>query len=233
MRPARTPTLPQGPEKARMVREMFDAIAPRYDLLNRLISLGLDAGWRRRAVAALGLPPASRVADLACGTGDLCRELARAGLRPVGLDFSPGMLAAARTTAPLVRADIQELPVRSGALDGAVCGFALRNLTDLSRFAAELARAVRPGGRIALLEVGRPEGRLVRAGNALWFGRVVPRLGGLLSDPTAYRYLPRSVGYLPPAEELVGLFRRAGFSGVQRHALSGGLAELIVGTRRR
>jgi demethylmenaquinone methyltransferase/2-methoxy-6-polyprenyl-1,4-benzoquinol methylase len=212
---------------------MFDTIAPRYDLLNRLIAFRLDLSWRRRAVAALGLPAGSLVADLACGTGDLCRELARTGARPVGFDFSAGMLAAARTTAPLVQADVLRLPLRAGALDGAVSGFALRNLVDLERFAAELARVVRPGGRIALLEVGQPRGRLISAGHAVWFGRVVPVLGALLSDPAAYRYLPESVAYLPPDAELLGLVRAAGFSGVQSHPLTGGLARLIVGTRRR
>lgn len=212
---------------------MFDRIAPRYDLLNRLMTFRLDVAWRRRAVAALGLPPGSVVADLACGTGDLCRALTRAGSRPIGVDFSAKMLAVASTTAPLVRADVLCLPLPAAALDGAVCGFALRNLVDLDRFAAELARVVRPGGRIALLEVGRPEGRAVRAGYRVWFGQIVPRLGGLLSDAEAYRYLPRSVSYLPPIDELLNLFRAAGFSGVQCHPLTGGLAQLIVGTRRR
>lgn len=212
---------------------MFDTIAPRYDLLNRLISLRLDLAWRRRTVAALALPAGSVVADLACGTGDLCRELARTGARPVGFDFSAGMLAAARTTAPLVQADVLRLPLPDGALDGAVSGFALRNLVDLEGFAAELARTIRPGGRIALLEVGQPTGRFIRAGHAVWFGRVVPALGALLSDSAAYRYLPESVAYLPPLDELLRLVRSAGFSAVQSHPLSGGLAQLIVGTRRR
>lgn len=215
------------------MQQMFDTIAPRYDLLNRLMTFRLDVAWRRRAVAALALPAGSVVADLACGTGDLCRELARAGLRPVGFDFSAGMLAAARTSAPLVRADVLRLPLPEGKLDGAVSGFALRNLVDLEDFAAELARVIRPGGRLALLEVGEPHGWLVRTGRAVWFGRVVPMLGALLSDPAAYRYLPRSMAYLPPVEELLGLVRAAGFSAVQSHPLSGGLAQLIIGTRRR
>src|SRR5437773_455087 len=104
---------------------MFDAIAPRYDLVNRLMTFRMDVGWRRRAVAALGIPPRSRVLDLAAGTGDLCRELERAGHRPTGVDLSAGMLRAARTTAPLVQADVLRLPVANGAIDGATCGFAL------------------------------------------------------------------------------------------------------------
>src|SRR4051812_24564927 len=196
---------------------MFDAIAPRYDLVNRIMTFGLDVGWRRIAVGALGLPAGSVVADLACGTGDLCRGLTRAGLRPIGVDFSAGMLAAARAGgAPLVQADAQRLPLPAGALDGAISGFALRNFVDLGVFADELGRVVRPGGRIALLEVAEPPGRVMRTGHAVYFGKVVPRIGGLLSDGDAYRYLPRSVAYLPPVDELLGLFRDAGFSGVQR-----------------
>ena len=145
--------LPQGEEKVRAVRSMFDAIAPRYDLVNRVMTFRMDVGWRTRTVRELGLPDGSLVADLACGTGDFCRELQKRGLRPIGFDLSFGMLAAARTSAPLAEADALSLPVPDGALDGITCGFALRNLVELDGFFAELARTVRPGGRIALLEV--------------------------------------------------------------------------------
>ncbi|HCB37365.1 MAG TPA: ubiquinone biosynthesis methyltransferase UbiE [Acidimicrobiaceae bacterium] len=212
---------------------MFDAIAPRYDRLNRLLTLGLDTRWRRRAVAALGLRPGSLVLDAACGTGDLCEELTRAALRPVGVDFSAGMLAAARTAAPLVRADAQVLPLPDGALDGAVCGFALRNLDDLPAFFAELARVLRPAGRAALLEVATPSNALVRAGHRFYFTRVVPAVGSLLSDGAAYRYLPASVSYLPDPEETAAMLRAAGFDAVTRTLLSGGVAQLVTATRRR
>lgn len=224
--------LPQGEEKVRAVRAMFDAIAPRYDLVNRLMTFGLDVAWRRRTVAALRLGPGSLVLDLACGTGDLCRELAAQGLRPVGADLSHGMLASARTGAPLVQADALRLPVADGRADGATCGFALRNLVELAPFLAELARVVRPGGRIALLEVATPTNPVVRAGHAFYFGHVVPRLGGLLSDAAAYRYLPRSVAYLPGPEELVAMVGAAGFTQVERILLPTGAAQLLVGTRR-
>jgi demethylmenaquinone methyltransferase/2-methoxy-6-polyprenyl-1,4-benzoquinol methylase len=226
-------SLPQGADKARAVRAMFDAIAPRYDLVNRVMTFRMDVGWRRGAVAALELAAGATVVDLACGTGDLCRDLVAGGHRPVGFDLSGGMLAAARTTAPLVQADALRLPLGAAAVDGATCGFALRNFVALEPFLAELARVVRPGGRMALLEVAEPERRLLRWGHRLYFGRVVPRIGALLSDGAAYRYLPRSVAYLPPPSELVAMLRAAGFADADRRVLSAGIAQLLVGTRDR
>lgn len=223
--------LPTGTEKVRAVRAMFDTIAPRYDLVNRVMTFRMDVGWRRRTVRALDLPLGSLVLDLACGTGDLCTELVRSGHRPVGVDLSFGMLAAARTRAPLVHADVLRLPVPAGAVDGVTCGFALRNLEELPRFFAELARAVRPGGRIALLEVAEPPNPLLRAGHAVYFGKVVPRIGGLLSDPAAYRYLPRSVSYLPSAEGMLAMLAEAGFVDARHDLLSVGIARLVTATR--
>ena len=210
---------------------MFDRIAPRYDLVNRVMTFGLDTRWRRRTVEALRLPEGSLVADLACGTGDLCRALSSAGHRPVGADLSAGMLAAARTDAPLLMADVLRLPVRNAGLDGATSGFALRNVASLQALLAELARTVRPGGRIALLEVAEPRRRLMRWGHRMWFGVAVPRLGGLLSDREAYSYLPRSVAYLPPPGELLEMVRRAGFGDASRRTLTGGAAQLLAATR--
>ncbi len=225
--------LPVGEEKAVAVRRMFDAIAPRYDLVNRIMTFGLDTRWRRRAVDALDLAPGSVVLDLASGTGDFCRLLHRRGYHPVGTDFSGGMLTAARTSAPLVQADILCLPVPDGAADGATCGFALRNLVDLGAFLVELARAVRPGGRVALLEVAAPPNPLMRMGHAVYFGRVVPVIGGVLSDPGAYRYLPRSVAYLPDPPRLLAMLAEAGFGDAARTLLSGGISQLLVATRDR
>jgi len=223
--------LPTGQAKVRAVRAMFDDIAPRYDLVNRVMTFGLDVRWRRRAARALSLPPGSVVVDVAAGTGDLCRELIAAGHRAVGIDLSWGMLAHARTRAPLLQADAIHLPLASASADGATCGFALRNLVDLPAFFGELARVVRPGGRIALLEVDRPASPLLRAGHAAYFGRVVPRIGGLLSNAAAYRYLPRSVAYLPPTPVLLGMVADAGFGAVERRALSAGICQLITATR--
>jgi demethylmenaquinone methyltransferase/2-methoxy-6-polyprenyl-1,4-benzoquinol methylase len=211
---------------------MFDTIAPRYDLVNRIMTFRLDVRWRRLAVRSLGLPPGAAVADLAAGTGDLCIELRRQGLRPLSFDLSLGMLVADRSGAPRVEADVLRLPLPARALDGAVSGFALRNLVDVPRFFAELHRVVRPGGRIALLDVATPPNAVLRAGHAVYFGRVVPLIGGLLSDPAAYRYLPKSVEYLPSPDALVTELAGAGFSSVGRRLLSGGITQLLTATRR-
>lgn len=226
-----TASLPQGEEKVRAVRAMFDAIAPRYDLVNRIMTFRLDVRWRRLAVRKLGLPAGSVVLDLASGTGDLCVDLRRAGLQPLSIDLSFGMLAADRSGSPRCQADILNLPLADASVDGATCGFALRNLVDLSGFFVELARVVRPGGRIALLDVGVPRNRLIRFGNNVYFGRIVPKIGGWLSDPAAYRYLPKSVAYLPPTDEMLANLRSAGFSDAVHRQLSGGITQLIVATR--
>ncbi len=224
-------SLPQGEEKVEAVRQMFDAIAPRYDLVNRLMTFRLDVRWRRLAVRSLELSPGAVVADLASGTGDLCVELARQHLRPLSVDLSFGMLHADRSGAPRAQADILRLPFPDAALDGVTCGFALRNLVDLGVFFDELGRAVRPGGRIALLDVATPPNPVLRWGHRIYFGRVVPLIGGLLSDPAAYRYLPRSVAYLPPPAEMLARLRSAGFTTVQRRLLSGGITQLVTATR--
>lgn len=214
------------------MRSMFDAIAPRYDLVNRVMTFRMDVGWRTRTVRELRLAPGSLVADLACGTGDFCRELQKQGLRPLGFDLSFGMLAAARTTAPLAEADALSLPVPNASLDGITCGFALRNLVELDGFFAEMARTVRPGGRIALLEVAEPPNRFLRWGHSLYFGSVVPKVGGLLSDPSAYQYLPKSVAYLPEPGVMLQRLADAGFVQVERRLLSTGISQLITATRR-
>lgn len=224
-------SLPEGADKAAMVQSMFDAIAPRYDMVNRIMTFRLDVRWRRRAVRDLALPAGSRVLDLASGTGDLCVDMRRAGLEPVSMDLSFGMLSNDTSGAPRAQADILRLPVPDGAVDGIMCGFALRNLVDLDVFFRECARVIRPGGRVALLDVGVPHNPLIRFGNNIYFGKVVPRIGALLSDGPAYRYLPRSVAYLPPRDELVGMLRAAGFSDAVHTQLSGGLTQLMVGTR--
>lgn len=225
-------TLPQGEEKATRVRAMFDAIAPRYDLVNRVVSLGLDQRWRASTVRSLGLPAGSVVLDVASGTGDLGAAATRSGLRVVGVDFSMGMLAAARGDVPRLQGDAAAVPVADGSVDGVLCGFGLRNFADLPGALGEMARVLRPGGRVALLEVGDPQRRLVRLGYSLWFERAVPRIGAALSDREAYAYLPRSVGYLPDPESLRTALLDAGFSCVNRHLLSGGLAQRYVATRR-
>jgi demethylmenaquinone methyltransferase/2-methoxy-6-polyprenyl-1,4-benzoquinol methylase len=223
--------LPGADEKAQVVEDMFDRIAPRYDLLNRLLTFRMDVGWRKTAVGSLRLVAGARVLDVACGTGDLCRTLADAGYRPIGADFSAGMLAVARTDAPLVRADATRLPFSDATLDGLTCGFALRNFVELAPVFAECARVLRPRGRIALLDVGEPTSPPARAVHSLWFRKVVPFVGGLLSDRSAYAYLPASTAYLPPRDELLAIVRAAGFADVEHRSLGAGAAQLITGTR--
>ncbi len=226
-------TLPQGEAKRDAVESMFDRLAPRYDRMNRIISLGLDRRWRRHTVAALGARPGARVLDLACGTGDLCRDLAASGARPIGIDFSAGMLAAARTDAPLVRGDGAALPFGAAALDAITCGFALRNFVELDAVFAECARTLRPGGRFAALDATVPANPVMRAGNAVWFRGAVPLLGRVVAhDPDAYSYLPKSTAYLPPPPELAERLRGAGFVDVAHRAFTGGSVVLLTGTRR-
>ncbi len=226
-----TVPLPHGEEKARAVRSMFDRVAARYDLVNRVMTFGLDVGWRRRTVEDLRLPAGARVIDVACGTGDLCNELERAGHRPVGVDFSLGMLAHATTTAPLVQGDAIRLPFADASVDGVTSGFALRNVTDLETVFDEIRRVLRPAGRVALLETAEPDGRVMRTGHRVYFGRIVPLVGGALSDRAAYAYLPRSMAYLPAPDELLAMLMRAGFDRVRRDPLGGGVAQLLTGTR--
>ena len=223
--------LPQGEAKAVAVRQMFDTIAPRYDMINRIMTFRLDVRWRRKAVRLLALPPQSVVLDLASGTGDLCIDLVRVDQRPISVDFSFGMLAADRSGVPRAQADILTMPFPDASVDGVTCGFALRNLVDLPSFFDELGRVVRPGGRIALLDVGIPENPLVRWGHGFYFGKIVPRIGGLLSNAPAYRYLPKSVAYLPAAPVMVQALRNAGFADAEHRLLSGGITQLLLGTR--
>ena len=213
------------------MRAMFDRIAPRYDLLNRVMTFGLDMPWRRATVASLRLASGSIVADVACGTGDFCRLLTEAGFRPIGLDFSWGMLALARTDSALVQADALSLPFGTDSVHGATSGFALRNVLDLEAMFDELARVIRSGGRIALLEVAEPDMALLRAGHRIYFNQVVPRIGALLSDASAYRYLPRSVAYLPATARLVDMLRAAGFTDVTSRRLFPGVVQVLSATR--
>jgi len=227
-----TQELPQGDAKAKVVQNMFDAIAPRYDLVNRIMTFRLDTRWRKIAVRKLALSKGARVLDLASGTGDLCVDLRKAGLTPLSFDMSFGMLAADHSKAPRVQADILRLPIATQSVDGVTCGFALRNLVDLNVFFHEIARVTKSGGRIALLDVSTPTNPLIRWGNSVYFGKVVPRIGGLLSNRAAYNYLPRSVAYLPSPEQLVTMLQNAGFEHVRHEQLSGGLTQLMHATKK-
>ncbi|MFM8854565.1 MAG: ubiquinone/menaquinone biosynthesis methyltransferase, partial [Acidimicrobiaceae bacterium] len=208
-----------------------DAIAPRYDFVNRLMTFRLDTRWRKKTVSALNLPKGSRVLDLASGTGDLCIELKQNGYQPISMDLSFGMLSADRSGVPRTQVDILKLPIPNMSVDGITCGFALRNLENLQKFFIELARVTRHGGRIALLDVSVPSNRIIRFGNSIYFGRIVPIIGGLFSNRAAYRYLPRSVAYLPEPDQLIEMLKQSGFDDVKHTQLSGGLTQLLVATR--
>ena len=227
-----TQELPQGEAKAKVVQNMFDAIAPRYDMVNRIMTFRLDTRWRKIAVRKLALAKGARVLDLASGTGDLCVDLRKSGLTPLSFDMSFGMLAADHSKAPRVQADILRLPIATQSVDGVTCGFALRNLVDLNIFFNEIARVTKSGGRIALLDVSTPTNPLIRWGNSVYFGKVVPRIGGLLSNRAAYNYLPKSVAYLPLPEQLVVMLQNAGFEHVRHEQLSGGLTQLMHATKK-
>ena len=223
--------LPVGEEKTKVVRSMFDAIAPRYELVNKIITFGLDRRWRRATLDSLGLPAGSRILDLACGTGDFSRMASAAGFETVGADLSLGMLEAASSPLLAVEADAAFLPFASGSFDGVLCGYALRNFTDLDGVISEMARVLRPGGRLAIIDVAAPNSRFLKFGYNLWFNKCVPFLGGLLSNKAAYSYLPRSPADLPPREDLLRRFRDAGFSGVNHNLVFGGLSQRIQATK--
>ncbi len=207
--------LPSAETKPIAVQEMFDRIAPRYDRMNRLLTGGMDVRWRKRAVRLLRIAPPDVVLDLACGTGDFSRMAAANGARVVGLDFSRQMLLAGAqprsSVEQVVQGDALRLPFADGSFDVALCGFALRNFAAIPPVLAEVARVLKPGGRFGVIEVDRPRSAIVRGAHGIYFNRVVPLVGGLLSDRRAYRYLPESVTYLPPAEELAAMFSAAGF----------------------
>ncbi len=227
-------SLPEAEHKREFVRTIFDRIAPRYDLLNRIITLGLDQSWRRAALDSVGLKPGERVVDLATGTGDLAELACARGAQAIGVDFSGGMLRAARNRRPhglFVQADVSQLPFRAASAGVVTCGFALRNFTDLNTVFAECARILEPGGRLVLLEVDEPRSRLLRWGHALHFQHLVPRLGAWLSDREAYRYLPASATYLPSEEELIARLEAAGFTRVSKRRHLFGAVQQIRATR--
>ena len=233
-RTARRDALPSAEDKRARVQSMFDRIAPRYDLLNRALTGGMDQRWRRRALALARVGPGDRVLDLACGTGDLCELASALGARTVGADFARQMLFGARARgidAGFVQGDAASLPLPDASVTVVTCGFALRNFVSLADVFGELARVLEPGGRIALIDVDRPDSALVRFGHSLYFDRVVPWIGGLVSDREAYRYLPQSTAYLPDAAELLALLSKAGFEQVTKHRLMLGAAQILTGVR--
>lgn len=232
-----------GLSKRDYVREVFEQIAPSYDLLNHLLSIGIDRSWRRRAVAALGWQrdPTGVYLDLCAGTMDVAATLARAdgfSGRVVAVDFAEAMLRAGRGKAPAgtvhaVAADALRLPLADASTSGAIVAFGARNLADLDAGLREVHRVLEPGGRFVVLEFTTPRSTLVRVLYQAYFRRILPAIGGAISGHrTAYRYLPESVAHFPAEDELAARMRTAGFTHVSWSSLTGGIAALHVGERR-
>ncbi len=224
-------------KQAPQVSAMFSRIVRRYDLLNRIMSLGMDAGWRRAAAAA-AQPSGARVLDVGAGTGDLTLELCRRGAaRVVAADFSRAMLLAGRAKArakgrpdiPFLEADALRLPFASGSFDAVTNAFVLRNFADLRAGLAEMARVLKPGGRLVCLDMTHPKPGPFAFLYRIYFGRLLPPIAGFISgDRAAYRYLPQSLEGHPTADELAAMLRDAGLTSVIVRRLGGGTVALHV-----
>lgn len=230
-------------EKGRGIREMFDRIAPRYDLLNRMLSLGIDRKWRRFAVGQLQVPPDGLVLDIATGTGDVALEAARQtdqSVKIIGSDFTQGMLVLGRekiSRSPyrerilLVNAPCESLPHPDRVFDGITIAFGIRNVVDRQQGLREMARVLKPGGRAVILEFATPLNRFFRRIYFFYFLKVLPCLGGLFSQRSAYQYLPDSVLEFPQREEFAGMMEEAGFRDIRIHNLTGGIVAVHVGSK--
>jgi len=230
-------------DKGRGIRDMFDAIAPRYDLLNRLLSAGVDRRWRTFAVSRLRIPADGRVLDVATGTGDVALEIAArtsSSVRIVGSDLTQGMLVVGRdklAATPyrerisLVNAPCESLPHPDCSFDGVTIAFGIRNVVDRNAGLREMCRVLKPGARAVILEFSTPTNPLFRVIYLFYFRHVLPLLGGLLSRRSAYRYLPESVMEFPDRERFKQMMVEAGFKRVEHHDLTGGIATVYVGEK--
>ncbi|MDZ7833724.1 MAG: bifunctional demethylmenaquinone methyltransferase/2-methoxy-6-polyprenyl-1,4-benzoquinol methylase UbiE [Desulfobacterales bacterium] len=226
------------------IKDMFNHIAPRYDFLNRLLSLRRDVYWRREMVQALSIPEGGYILDAACGTGDVLIELARqskTGRRMVGIDFAPQMLAVARrkigplpenAQTSLVAGNTLALPFLPGIFDAVTIAFGIRNIMDRKAALRQFHEHLKPGGQLAVLELATPRQRLLKTIYATYFERILPAVGGFFtSNRMAYRYLPASVLRFPEPEVFAGLMRSAGFREIRWRRLTMGLATLHVGVK--
>jgi demethylmenaquinone methyltransferase/2-methoxy-6-polyprenyl-1,4-benzoquinol methylase len=230
-------------DKGAFVRDMFAQIAPRYDAANRVISAGMDEGWRKRAIAILAAPRNGRVLDLCCGTGDVVFHLLRtdSSLHVTGVDFCEQMLEKARLRAAkethgdatFVEADVMALPFEDRAFDGATMGFSMRNVVDIDATLREIRRVLRPGAKFVNLDMSKAPNRLWKACFDLYFYHVVPLIGGIVGGSrTAYSYLPQSLTHHPNADALRERFTAAGFSDAGFVRLMGGAVAIHYGTAR-
>jgi demethylmenaquinone methyltransferase / 2-methoxy-6-polyprenyl-1,4-benzoquinol methylase len=224
-------TVESGRLPSEGVRRMFDRIAPVYDVMNRVMTAGLDRSWRKATIRET-VRPGDRVLDACCGTGDLAVAARAAGAGEiVGVDFSERMLERARRKDPeleWVQADVLALPFEDASFDAVVVGFGVRNVEDLDAGIREFHRVLRPGGRLGILEITTPRGPL-RLFYKLWFDRIVPLLGRVLPGGDAYTYLPASVRRFPGPEDLTDLLRASSFDGVRFRRFGGGIVALHVG----
>jgi demethylmenaquinone methyltransferase / 2-methoxy-6-polyprenyl-1,4-benzoquinol methylase len=230
-----------GAEKSQYVQRTFSEIAPRYDLLNHLLSLNIDRAWRRKAIASLHVDrkPAGNYLDLCAGTLDVSAMLAGSNpaARVIGADFAEPMLRAGRNKIAgqkvhPVTADALRLPIRSSSMAGAIVAFGIRNVADLDAGLREVHRVLEPGGRFVILEFSTPRSPVVNGAYQLYFNHVLPIIGGLISGHrTAYQYLPKSVANFPSTDELASLMRAAQFANVKWRSLTLGIAAIHVGER--
>lgn len=229
--------------KKEEVREMFDNIAPKYDLLNHTLSMSIDRVWRRRVVGEVRRAKPGRILDVATGTGDLAIAMARRirDVQVLGVDLSEQMLAVARRKIEargldgrivLDRGDAERLAVADTSVDVATVAFGVRNFGDLGAGLRELARTIKPGGKVVILEFSRPRNRVFRALYEFYSYKILPRIGGLVSrDKRAYEYLPASVGEFPAPEEFMAMMARAGFRNCRARSQSFGIAQIYIGER--
>jgi len=227
-------------KKAKHVHEMFSSIAHRYDLLNTLLSLNRDKHWRRFAVEQSGLAPSGTALDVATGTGELAIELAKAvgpEGKVVGVDFCKEMLDIAGEKCrglciELAEGNARELPYPDGTFDSATIGFALRNVESIEKTLGEMARVVKPGGRVISLEFTQPDNRLFRRLYYVYFFKILPIVGGIISrNKEAYSYLPGSVARFPGKMELKEIMEKAGLEDIEIYPLTGGIAAVHVGVK--
>lgn len=225
------------------VRDMFDSIAPRYDLLNRLLSLRQDVRWRKKLVSAMVIPKSGRVLDVACGTGDVAMEISRKKgslVQVFGLDFSPGMLNLARekihrnpsAAISLIAGDALTLPFRAGSFDAVTIAFGIRNIQNKAAALKAFCQCLVPGGMVLVLELATPKNNRLRNAYLTYFQKVLPLIGRLFSKHHfAYTYLPDSVSRFPAPDIFMGLMEKAGFAETTCHRLTMGIANLFVGVK--